>query len=811
MTTKPTYFRDFVSLKFQPTAMKDINDNIESPFTLKVSFNKFLKHYEQLANSDDEFVAEKAKRILKVQEPYPVLREGFSDMSLLEKHKKEIRFILQDSFSEVLTLNEIKTASVPFHNLIFNSSERFKNIIKNAGKDFELKIKNMPEDDIYIIACTIILSFCYGYHLNFKRPFFYEIPDQNGIMRYYKILYNADFTEITPTKNAPKINQNDVDDLLDNFDNIEIWKEKFPPNSYVYKGFVISNIFDVTDDQSISNIKSSLIGKDKRKDQNFVESFHEIFESLLNIKDLKVGFSIYNKVTDSFEHVYGHGMNSFLLNKLENNKCGDTLCKWTYNKLLEKNKYVSVSDVDKMYEISKGKAPHIKTLHDQGIKSAILAPIANDKGLLGVLELVSYKPKVLNSINANKLVDVMPYIVSAVERSKEEEENLIEAIIQQECTSIHPSVYWKFEEEARHFIREQFNGNDVAFNKIAFKNIYPLYGQIDIKGSSVARNKATAQDLTLQLLAAKQILRDALLLENLPFYEQLIYQIDGFLSVLNSNFQVDSEQQISGFLNKEIKTIFKHLIAVESLTADIENYFNSLSKKVNSLYHHRKNYDNTVSEINKKMAGMLDDKQEEAQKMYPHFFERFKTDGVEHNMYIGESITRDKSFNPIYLYNLRLWQLQVMCEMENSYYQMQSNFPIAMDVASMILVFNQPLTISFRMDEKQFDVDGTYNARYEIVKKRVDKAFIKGTKKRITEKGKITIVYSQKQDEIEYLRYVKFLQSKHYVDTDVEIVELEDLQAVTGLKAIRVSVLYHKNEDDKEFYTYEDLMKEIKA
>ena len=137
-------------------------------------------------------------------------------------------------------------------------------------------------------------------------------------------------------------------------------------------------------------------------------------------------------------------------------------------------------------------------------------------------------------------------------------------------------------------------------------------------------------------------------------------------------------------------------------------------------------------------------------------------------------------------------------------------FQYTLDVASMILVFNQPLSISFRMDEKQFDVDGTYNARYEIVKKRVDKAYIKGTNKRITEKGKITIVYSQKQDEREYLRYIKFLQSKQYLDTDVEIVELQDLQAVTGLKAIRVSVLYHKGENDKDFYTYADLMKEIK-
>lgn len=205
---------------------------------------------------------------------------------------------------------------------------------------------------------------------------------------------------------------------------------------------------------------------------------------------------------------------------------------------------------------------------------------------------------------------------------------------------------------------------------------------------------------------------------------------------------------------------------------------------------------------------MLDKKQVEAQKMYPHFFERFKTDGVEHNMYIGESITKENSFNPIYLYNLRLWQLQVMCEMENAFYNNQHEYPLSLDVASMILVFNQSLSIRFRMDEKQFDVDGTYNARYEVVKKRVDKAYIKGTQQRVTDKGKIAIVFSQKEDEMEYMRYINFLQSKSVLG-DVEIVELEDLQGVTGLKAIRANILYHTTSSEN-FYSYDDLMETLK-
>jgi hypothetical protein len=65
--------------------------------------------------------------------------------------------------------------------------------------------------------------------------------------------------------------------------------------------------------------------------------------------------------------------------------------------------------------------------------------------LLGIMELVSSKPKQLNSINANNLDLILPYIVDTLERYNSDLENQLEAIIQREYTAIHSSVYWKFE------------------------------------------------------------------------------------------------------------------------------------------------------------------------------------------------------------------------------------------------------------------------------------------------------------------------------------------------------------------------------
>ena len=209
------------------------------------------------------------------------------------------------------------------------------------------------------------------------------------------------------------------------------------------------------------------------------------------------------------------------------------------------------------------------------------------------------------------------------------------------------------------------------------------------------------------------------------------------------------------------------------------------------------------------MAAILDKKQAEAQSFYPHYYERFKTDGVEHNLYIGNSITNQPDFDKLYLYNLRLWQLQVMCDMENQYHALKNTLPYQMDVTSLLLVFNNPITIRFRMDEKRFDVDGTYNARYEVVKKRIDKSNIKGTKERITQKGKITIVYSQKKEEQEYRRYIQFLQHKHLLGNVIETFDVEDLQGVTGLKALRLAINYKTSQKKEGAYTYEDLLHEL--
>ena len=86
----------------------------------------------------------------------------------------------------------------------------------------------------------------------------------------------------------------------------------------------------------------------------------------------------------------------------------------------------------------------------------------------------------------------------------------------------------------------------------------------------------------------------------------------------------------------------------------------------------------------------------------------------------------------------------------------------------------------FLADEKRFGVDGAYNMRYEVIKKRIDKAVVKGTAERVTQPGKIAIIYSEPSEAMEYRDYIDYLLARDYLSGAVEELELDELQGVRG-------------------------------
>ncbi|WP_317174172.1 GAF domain-containing protein [Nonlabens antarcticus] len=783
---------------------KDMNLGMD----IVLSFDKLIHAYkDRMEGEENSFKKLYYSALLQA-----ISKDGFPAANITDSnindYSEQISLILAELFPESLTFNEIKAATIPLSSKLFNCSGRLQKILNAAGDDFEFNFLDDSKSNRFLLACGLILNKCYDRELDMGTFMHSEIPDSNGNVRTYRITYNADYIYVAPHQNTKKLSEEDINQLLRYPDDEELWKSSFPMGSYKFEGFGIITFTDITVDSAISDLKTILLNNpgSKLAQQQNIE---DVFKKMFNMDKIHAGFTSFDAYEGTFEQMHFTDSKSYILGSSHSKNCQNTLCKDAYDHLIKLREPLIIPDVLDYHERQENDFMTFNLIN-AGIKSAILYPVTKKKKLIGVLEIGSEVPFALNSFNASRIENVIDYIKSAVLRGEEEDENRIKAIIQTECTSIHPSVQWKFEKEARRILKARNNDKEETFRDVGFEDVYPLYGQIDVVGSSDARNNAIKEDLSDQLEKVRSIIDSAKDFEPLPIYEQIGFRVKGYNEKLNSGpIDANSERGIIKLLTEEINPVMDH---VRTLSSDLmqrtQEYQDQLDPLNGVIYKKRNNYDNTVQTINHALSRYIDNKQKEAQDIYTHFFERFKTDGVEHNIYIGSSIREDLDFNIVYLYNLRLWQLQTMIEMEDKFYSIQKNLPSQLDAASMILVFDNTLSIRYRIDEKRFDVDGTYNARYEVIKKRIDKANIKGTQERVTQKGTISIIYTNKENEREYMRYINFLQYKKYLGDEVEHLELEDVQGVIGLKALRVNILYGFKASENRM-TYDDLTKEL--
>ena len=774
------------------------------PAVVKISFAPVIESLRKMSNDNDGDVAHFATTLLEELKAYPLLEEGFSDDALLVEYEKPISKLLRTLFPDALLTNEIKGVTAPFRFKPFYMSTRFRNILNGAGQDYEAVVMNFTEDELYIFVCCVILAQVHHFYIDISSAFKLTIPDlASKLDRVYRIAFNADMINVKATAASPPITEEDFALLIERFTDIKLWKEKFPPGSYILSGIGIVNLMDVTVDQSVAGITTNLLVKSN----SAVDKIAKYVRTIFKMPDLKVGYLTYEN--DFFSVSPEKKNTSIILQKQKELSCLEGLCAESYRQLIKNKMPLIITNTKRYHEQSK--CPISEILLKQGIASYIIIPLIYEGDFLGFIELASPNKYELSHASILKLSDVIPVLSMALSHFKTEGKNEMDAVIQQEFTQIHPSVKWRFEEEAKNYIQKRRLEQEIVLQDLDFQNVYPLYGQLDIKGSSTIRNEVIQKDINTQLSAVKAILSKAYQKKGLPLYEELSFRIEIYMKEISNGLQAGSEHDVLHFLKKEINPVLAHLKNADTgFVASIKKYEEQLDPQLNVIYHERKNFDKSIALINKTLSDHLDRRQVYAQQMFPHYFERYKTDGIEFNIYVGASIAKGQVFDKIYVQSLRLWQLMVMSELENEFMKIKKFLQQPLEIASLVMVQSDPLSIHFRLDEKKFDVKGAYNARYEIIKSRIDKALIKGTEERITIPGKLAVVYSNEQDAEEYTRYIEFLSSKGYFKKGtIEKLALEDLQGITGLQALRVEINFDTKKDDGKNLTVTELMEEL--
>jgi hypothetical protein len=355
--------------------------------------------------------------------------------------------------------------------------------------------------------------------------------------------------------------------------------------------------------------------------------------------------------------------------------------------------------------------------------------------------------------------------------------------IQQQFTKIHPSVEWRFLQEAE---RRSWG---MPPESIVFEHVYPFYGISDIRGSSDERNRAIQADLLEQFRLGLAVVDAVCQASESALAEQLRLDLLEYIEQLEKKVTVDAEVTALRILSERLEVYLDYFAQCGAeAQAAVATYRECCNNEHHSVYIARDRYDKTINQINGLLKETWERGQKRMQQIIPHYCDVEFTDGMNHMIYAGASIA--PGFTLYHLRSLRYEQLRAICDCARTAFNLRSLCDSSLEVTHLVLV--QDLTVDIFNDEnteKLFDVRGTRDIRYEIVKKRIDKAVDTKTHTRITQPGMLTLVYSTEEEWTEYRQYLRYLAREGWVDTQVEAGTVEPLQGITGLKFARVGVL----------------------
>ncbi|PKQ61866.1 hypothetical protein BZG02_14670 [Labilibaculum filiforme] len=756
------------------------------PFKKSLSFLPLINKLKQEQKEGVE-IDLYSKIILDLVEKNPELAKTDFNIKDVEKYEKEIHTMMSYIFTPAQYKKDIGVVASPFDDKNFYFTPNYLEIYNNENIEIEF-VEQRKQDSCYmtftklIYAYLMILPKFYNFQLDMDYLFLYRMTDKlNGLVKYYKLEFNESCIELSHKGALPIVSEDQIREMINDPMNMDFWLQTLPLDNFTFSGFMSFRYVDVTQIEVISSLKSQLLEKSSIINRNNFSALEQNIRSLLALPNLNLGV-----ISMGVSQGHVDNPSNFWHGFIDSKKYQCDAYRGTiYEEAALVGSSVLVGDLSKRESLQ----PVEQELLNQGIKNISITPLHYDGELVGMLELGSTKAFDINFTKLRVIKDIIPIFSIAVQRTSEELKNRIEATIKEECTAIHPSVEWRFQEAAGRLLENKESDELAKMEEIVFKEVHPLYGAIDVRHSSVIRNQTIQDDLVEQLLLARMVLKEAFSDRKMPIYDQLIYKIDFFIEGIQKGLSSGDEINVLSFIRNDVESLFPHFNEKgPALTAAIAEYDKNIDPELNIVYKRRKDFEDSLGMINDCVTSYLEKEEEKAQKMFPHYFEKYRTDGVEHNIYIGQSIAANKTFDRIYLKNLRLWQLIVSVELARKTNALRSSLPIDLETTGLILVHSQPLAIRFRQDEKKFDVDGAYNIRYEIVKKRIDKAVIKGTSERLTQPGKLAVIFSQEAEMAEYQRYLEYLIAKGYFEDNIEHVVLEDLQGVYGLRAIRVQI-----------------------
>ncbi len=642
-------------------------------------------------------------------------------------------------------------------------------------------------------AGMIILNQHYGQALEEAHETILDYYDEHsGLTSHLRVMSGYDYVEVMLNGEKPNLEQRDIRNLLGNPNDTDLWEQLLPPSVFSFRGLEINHILDATQEVSHARLQRLLLKREAVLSESRIAQLEEVLKGYLRVSDLRMGIMALDyPLSQAVAHRYliRQDLLGAKIERVLDPSYGDSIYRETCA-------HGNVRIYDDLHDCLAETGELEERLMEKGIRSLVLVPLFG-KGdhIIGMLELASKRPFAFSNLVLYQLDAIAPLFRQAIRRSRDDMEARIQSVMRKNFTALDPSIEWRFVQAAAELIEHEQNADEEeeqeqsTIEEIRFEKVWALYAQADIVSSSYMRNEAIRKDLLLELRAARKLLKDPAIALRFPLAGKLVFDVDELIAALEEEMSPNEEQRVIDFLRHSFKPTVKQLSHMSELKERVKSYSNNLEASRKNGLTHREAYEQSVRKVTNVVNNVISKQQAEAQRIVPHYFNKYRTDGIEFNMYAGQSLLRDGTFSKVHLQNLRLWQLQTMVYVTKAIAGLQDSLAMPMSTAQLIFVFGTTITIQFRMDEKRFDVEGAYNVRYEVIKKRIDKALIRGSEERLTLADHVAIVYTHHSDRRMYHEFIEYLHGIGEVKHEAEDLELEPMQGVDGLYAIRVKVV----------------------
>jgi hypothetical protein len=760
----------------------------EFPFQTEFTLGPLIAFWTQAGNDSSPACAAIARLVGEQLREAPALAGPITDPAVLERHMDLVDLLMSAEIPPALWEQAHGAAMFPFHlRALYATPAMRRDLMAEDGR-----LRGRVNLDAELLATlrrahayALVLRRVYGVEVDVEYPLILTVTEPvSGLDRYFRLLFDGQFVEVEVRGALPPLPTAARAQLQARLLDPGYLERLLPPERFLLRGVTFLKAIEVTDQEVLSALKRDLIDRESIVSEARFLELQQRLRTLFRRPDLRLGLAAIDGDRVLILN-YGARLEHACIFADSVHHRLEEFAGTVYDRVVSNRRSVIVDDLAGL----EGRTAIEDHLVAAGLRGFLCAPLLYQDRVIGTLELGSPHPGDLDASHLPKLQEVLPLFSMAVQRSMEELNTRVQTQIKERFTAIHPVVEWRFRKAVLDGLERAGDAAAAELEPIVFQRVYPLYALSDIRGSSTQRSRAIQADLLAQLALARELVAAAYDARRLPALDQLRYRIDQHAEQIREHLAAGDEVGIVTFLRAEVESLLDHLAGFdEAVAGRVAAYRSALDPEFGTVYRQRKVFETSVTRLNEAISGYLELEAQAAQGIFPHYFEKQKTDGVDHQIYVGDSLVENGGFDPLYLKSLRLWQLMVVCGIAARTDRLAGELPLPLQATHLILVQHAPLTLRFRFDEKRFDVDGAYDIRYEIVKKRIDKALVKGTDERVTQPGRVAIVYGQPAEAQEYRGYLEYLRHLGYIGGEVEELELEAMQGVHGLRALRATV-----------------------